>query len=118
MKQEQDHDLPPRLMNLREAARFIGVKPHTIRWWVTTRRIPALRIGARLFFDPRQVEAWINGSQIVPTCEDKPRESETRASDQRDESSLTSKSRNRRRAPDFIGVEEVEAFDEETTLEP
>ena len=46
-------------LSLTIAARRLGVSPHTLRAWaVYRRRIPFLRLGRRLLFDPRDIEAF------------------------------------------------------------
>ncbi len=46
-------------LSLRDASRRLGVSPHTLRSWaVYGRRMPFLRLGRRLLFAPRDLEAF------------------------------------------------------------
>lgn len=46
-------------LNLSDAARRLGVSPHTLRVWaVYQRRLPFLRLGRRLLFSPRDLEGF------------------------------------------------------------
>ena len=112
---DEDGIIKPRLLTVKMAAAYFGLPVHTIYFWVETRRIPYVRIGRRVLFDRRSIEAWLAGQRIeaktVPQAHDEP------APTSSSESSLAPKSRNRRRQPDLVGVEEVEMVDRESALE-
>ncbi len=43
-----------------------------LRWLIRTRQIPIVRIGrGRIYFDPREIEAWINRNKIPEVRGDK-----------------------------------------------
>jgi len=46
-----------RLITIREAALFLSVSVSTLYGWVWQRRIPFVKIGRALRFDPRDLEA-------------------------------------------------------------
>lgn len=49
----------PGNLSLAEGAKRLGVSPHTLRTWAKyQRRIPYMRLGRRLLFDPRDLEAF------------------------------------------------------------
>jgi excisionase family DNA binding protein len=48
------------LWTLKETARFLGVHPKTLERWVRSRRIPCVRVGTRIRFDPSDVVAWVS----------------------------------------------------------
>lgn len=55
-------DLPRRLLKLKEVAEFCRVHPSTIRSWVRTGRLKALRLGGRAIrFDPEDVRRLGHG---------------------------------------------------------
>ncbi len=46
-------------LSLKAASQRLGVSPHTLRSWaVYKRRLPFLRLGRRLLFAPRDLEAF------------------------------------------------------------
>lgn len=49
----------PRLLTLSEVAAYFRVNPKTVRRWVATRRIPCVRLGTRLRFDPGDIVSWV-----------------------------------------------------------
>ena len=55
-------------VHLHSAAQIIGVKPHTLRnrSWRTRHRVPAIRVGRLLLFDPRQLVAWLDERREQP----------------------------------------------------
>lgn len=51
-------------VSLAEGAAFLGVSPHTVRDWVRQRRIAVHRLGRRVIFDLRDLEAFLKQSRI------------------------------------------------------
>jgi excisionase family DNA binding protein len=48
------------LLDIDEAAGILGVHPATLYRWSRSRRVPCIRIGARLIrFDPRALEKFL-----------------------------------------------------------
>lgn len=48
-----------RNLGLEEAAKRLGVSPHTLRVWAKyQRRLPYLRLGRRILFSPRDLDAF------------------------------------------------------------
>jgi len=50
---------PPRLLRVPELAALLGVHEKTIYDWVARRRLPCLRLGNRLRFDPNDIARWL-----------------------------------------------------------
>jgi excisionase family DNA binding protein len=46
------------LFNTQQAARLLGVHPHTIRRWAETGQIPAIKAGRVWRFDPNALQGW------------------------------------------------------------
>jgi excisionase family DNA binding protein len=46
------------LVDIHEAARFLSIKPNTLRIWCAERRIPFLKAGHRLRFRLTDLETW------------------------------------------------------------
>jgi excisionase family DNA binding protein len=50
------------LLTYNEAADILAVKPQTLRQWVSTKRIPYVKIGSAVRFRPDQLEEFIRSS--------------------------------------------------------
>ena len=55
-----DDDLPPRLLDITALASRLGVNPRHIRRLVAERRIPFIKWGHLLRFDPAEIRRWID----------------------------------------------------------
>lgn len=51
-------DAPP-LLSVREAAARLAVSSATVRRWIATGELPALRIGSSVRIDPERLSAWL-----------------------------------------------------------
>jgi excisionase family DNA binding protein len=61
------------LIDLREAAQRLGIRPRTLRTWVTARRIRHVRVGHLIKFEAPEVEAAIRRRVVVvPAREERP----------------------------------------------
>ena len=58
----------PKLLTMDELAERLGVTHRHVRRLVTERRVPFLRVGRFIRFDPREIALWLR-SQRVPTSE-------------------------------------------------
>ena len=54
------------LLDNEEAARVLGCTPGTLRVWVSRRRIPFVRIGRLVRFDPDALENFIQENSVEP----------------------------------------------------
>jgi excisionase family DNA binding protein len=54
------------LLTIQEAARYLSVSVSTLYGWVWQRRIPFVKIGRALRFDPTDLEAYIEASKQYP----------------------------------------------------
>jgi len=55
----QDH-----LIDIHKTAERLGVKVHTLYGWVNQRRIPYVKVGRLVRFDPQDIEAWIEKNKV------------------------------------------------------
>jgi excisionase family DNA binding protein len=49
------------LLDIKEIAEKLRVKESTLRAWVFQRRIPIVRIGRLVRFNPSEIEKWLRG---------------------------------------------------------
>ena len=54
----------PTLLDINDLADHLGVNVRHVRRLVTERRIPYIKWGHLLRFDPREVETWLDESRI------------------------------------------------------
>jgi excisionase family DNA binding protein len=52
------------LKSVEQVAGDMGVSPHTIRAWVQQRRIPYIKAGRRILFDPLDIENFIKSHKV------------------------------------------------------
>lgn len=50
---------PIALLTLRQAAAYMGLSVHTLRQWVSQRRIPFVKLGRAVRFNPADLAAFI-----------------------------------------------------------
>lgn len=55
-----------RLLTIREAAEYLAVSVSTLYGWVWQRRIPFIKIGRALRFDPHDLTAFIEVNKQAP----------------------------------------------------
>jgi len=53
-----------KLLSVQEVAILLGVHRVTIYDWVSQKRIPFVKVGARTMFDPREIERWLEESTV------------------------------------------------------
>jgi len=53
-----------KMLSVKEVAILLGVKRITIYGWVSERRIPFIKVGARTMFDPREIERWLEVTTV------------------------------------------------------
>jgi excisionase family DNA binding protein len=54
----------PRLTDIRGASEMLRVSPHTLRKWIRQRRLPVVRLGRAIRFDPRALERFIERNTV------------------------------------------------------
>jgi excisionase family DNA binding protein len=55
-----------RLMNIRDAARYLGTTPATLYTKIWRREIPFVKLGRSVRFDLKDLDALIEGSKVKP----------------------------------------------------
>ncbi len=54
----------PHLLTIEELADHLGITVRQVRRLVAERRIPFLRVGCLVRFDPKAVAGWLEGSTV------------------------------------------------------
>jgi excisionase family DNA binding protein len=49
----------PKLMTVAEVADLLGISPKTIYAWASQGRLPCVRLGSLLRFDPSEIARWV-----------------------------------------------------------
>ncbi len=57
------------LLTIQQAAQVTGLSPHTIYKMVSQRRIPYVKLGGALRFNPDQLDQWIKQNTVMPMPE-------------------------------------------------
>ena len=60
-----------RLLTIQEAAQYTGVSATTLYKWVSQRKIPQIKIGRLVKFDPVKLDEWIKQQTVMPMPERK-----------------------------------------------
>ena len=63
---------PSRLLDIEAVASWLGISPHTLYKMVSQRRIPYVKVGSRVKFDPLKLEDWIKQQTVMPMPERRP----------------------------------------------
>ena len=58
-----------RLLSITEAAEQLGIKKSTLYKYVMLHKIPYVKLGARLLFDPVRLDAWIKEHSQEPKAQ-------------------------------------------------
>lgn len=61
-----DDELPPRLLNIETLAKLLAVPERHVRRLVQERRIPFIKWGHLIRFDPAEVNRWIDAYRRRP----------------------------------------------------
>ncbi len=51
--------IAPRLMGIDQVAAYLGLSPHTVYRFVSQRKIPHVKLGKLVKFDPLEIDKWI-----------------------------------------------------------
>jgi excisionase family DNA binding protein len=55
-----------RLIDIRGAADYTGLSVHTVYTMVSQRRIPYVKVGRLVKFDPSMLDGWIKQHTVMP----------------------------------------------------
>ncbi len=68
MQIKEDITMAEQLLDLHQLVeKYPALKIWGVRWLIRNRRIPIVRIGRRIFFDPQDVSTWIDEHKIKCT---------------------------------------------------
>ncbi len=55
------------LLTIEQLSEYIGVKPSTIYQWTHYKKIPYIKLGSFVRFDPDdQIDSWVAGNTLLP----------------------------------------------------
>jgi len=57
------------LLTIQQAAKHTGLSIHTVYKMVSQRRIPYVKLGGALRFNPEQLDQWIKQNTVMPMPE-------------------------------------------------
>ena len=66
MERNGPDDGPRRLFTVREAAQYLAVSTSTLYGWVWQHRIPFIKLGRALRFDPNDLNAFVEANKQLP----------------------------------------------------
>ena len=55
-----------KLLSIRELADLLGLAEITVRKFCCAKKIPYIKLGGRVLFDPEKISAWIETQSIKP----------------------------------------------------
>ena len=64
-----ESNIESKLLNVRDASRFLAVSTSTLYGWVWERRIPYIKVGRALRFDRRDLETFIRSNRVEARSE-------------------------------------------------
>lgn len=53
------------LYTVRDVAKVLGISPHTVRKWLRENRLPAIRFGRCVRFDPAAIDRFVQSHSIA-----------------------------------------------------
>lgn len=55
-----------KLLSIKEASDFLGLRVPTIYKYVCSKKIPYVKLGSRVLFDPEKLINWIENKSVEP----------------------------------------------------
>ncbi len=55
------------LVNIREAADYLGLSTNTLYQWCSKRRLPHIKVGRLVKFDLQELDSWIKKNRVKTT---------------------------------------------------
>ncbi len=66
-----DGNMTRAFLTIQEAAHYTGIAVTTLYKWVSQRKIPHIKMGRLVKFDPRKLDEWIKQQTVMPMPERK-----------------------------------------------
>ncbi|MBK8947248.1 MAG: helix-turn-helix domain-containing protein [Ignavibacteriae bacterium] len=63
IKKKDDEDQQKEIMNFKETCEFLGIHPSTLNKWKAQNKIPYKRLGKRIFFERKGIQAALKESK-------------------------------------------------------
>jgi excisionase family DNA binding protein len=58
------HQIKQNLLSVEEAAHALSISIHTLRAWVSQKRIPYVKLGRRVLFQSEHLQAYIDSHSV------------------------------------------------------
>jgi excisionase family DNA binding protein len=55
------------LLDVRELSELTGLSPYTLYSWINQRKIPYVKVGRLVRFEPKKIEKWIEENSVKQT---------------------------------------------------
>ncbi|MBK8946331.1 MAG: helix-turn-helix domain-containing protein [Ignavibacteriae bacterium] len=62
IKKKDDEDQQKEILNFKETCEFLGIHPSTLNKWKAQNKIPYKRLGKRIFFERKRIQAALKES--------------------------------------------------------
>jgi excisionase family DNA binding protein len=53
-----------KLLSIREASEFLGLKVPTLYKYICSKKIPYVKLGSRVLFDPEKLMMWVEKNSV------------------------------------------------------
>ena len=64
MRFDREYRMLKKYLNVKELSGLTGLKQSTIYQWVSQRKIPYIKLGKKILFDPDKINKWIDENTV------------------------------------------------------
>jgi len=64
MRLDREYRMLKKYLNVKELSGLTGLKQSTIYQWVSQRKIPYIKLGKKILFDPDKINKWIDENTV------------------------------------------------------
>ena len=63
---KKEAEMEEKLLGIKELSAYLGISVNTAYSWVHQKRIPHIKLGRRVLFDPERVKEWMGKKAVEP----------------------------------------------------